>query len=58
VLWDELAWEQAEVRTRSLRNWRLLRLSVLKVRPVAVVMSGAAVDVSCAVVFHDEGAGL
>jgi hypothetical protein len=31
----------------SLRNRRLLGLSVMKVRPVAVVMSGAVVDVSC-----------
>jgi hypothetical protein len=39
--------EHAEVRTRSLMNRRLLELSVLKVRLVAVVMSGDAVDVSC-----------
>jgi hypothetical protein len=35
----------------------LLGLSVMKVRPVTVVMSGAADDVSC-VVFHDECPGL
>jgi hypothetical protein len=35
-------------RTRSVGNRRLFGLSVLKVRPVAVVMSGDAVDVSCA----------
>jgi hypothetical protein len=29
-LWDEIAREQAEVRTRSFRNWRLLELSVMK----------------------------
>jgi hypothetical protein len=56
-LWDELAREQAEVRTQSFRKWRLLGLSVMKVRPVAVVMSGAADDVSC-VVFHYECPGL
>jgi hypothetical protein len=35
----------------SVRNRRLLRLSVMMVRPVAVAMSGAVVDVSCASCF-------
>jgi hypothetical protein len=48
ALWDELAREHVEARTRSLRNRRLLEWWVMKVRQVAVVMSGAAVDVSCA----------
>jgi hypothetical protein len=47
ALWDVLAREHTEVRTRSVRNRRLLDWSVMKVRPVAVVMSGDAVDVSC-----------
>jgi hypothetical protein len=47
ALWDELAREHAEARTRSARNRRLLDWSVMKVRLVAVVMSGNAVDVSC-----------
>jgi hypothetical protein len=51
ALWDELAREHAEARTRSVRNRRLLDWSVIKVRPVAVVMSGATVDVSCASCF-------
>jgi hypothetical protein len=55
-LWDELSREHAEARTQSLRNQRLLDWSVLKVRPVAVVMSDDGVDVSC-VVFHDECPG-
>jgi hypothetical protein len=57
ALWDELAREHAEARTRSLRARRLFDWSVLKVRPVAVVMAGDTVDVSC-VVFHDECPGL
>jgi hypothetical protein len=42
---------RAVERTRSLRNRRLLDWSVMKVRLVAVVMSGAADDVSCASCF-------
>jgi hypothetical protein len=47
ALWDELAREHTEARTRSVRNRRLLDWSVMKVRPVAVVISSDAVDVSC-----------
>jgi hypothetical protein len=42
----------------SVRNRRLLELSLMKVRPVAVAMSGAVVETVVPVVFHDEGAGL
>jgi hypothetical protein len=45
ALWDELAREHGEARTRSARNRRLLDWSV-KVRPITVVMSGDAVGVS------------
>jgi hypothetical protein len=51
ALWDELAREHAEVLTRLLRNRRLRDWSVMKVRPVVVVMSGAAVDVTYASCF-------
>jgi hypothetical protein len=51
ALWDELAREHADARTRSLRNRRLLDWQMMKVRSVVVVMSGAAVDVSCASCF-------
>jgi hypothetical protein len=47
ALWDELAREHVEARTRSLRNRHLLDWSVRKTWPVAVVMSGAGADGSC-----------
>jgi hypothetical protein len=47
ALWNKLAGVNAKVRPLSIRNRRLVDLSVMKRRPVAVVQTFAAADVCC-----------